>query len=159
MKMNFKDAMSCIPNSVSIVAAYVEGQVVGCTISSLVSVDVESPKVLFVLRNDSSTLRALSSASIFSISVLAENQRSIALDFSSAAKETSLDSWSVQDDGSLLLDNSLVSFSCKVVELHVQGSASIVIGSVVSQRFLTTLKPLIYSFRAFGTFTDPNGEI
>lgn len=151
--------MSCIPNSVSIVAAYVEGLVVGCTISSLVSVDVESPKVLFVLKNDSSTLRALSSANIFSISVLAENQRSIALDFSSASKETSLDSWSVGDDGSLRLDNSLVSFSCKVVDLHVKGSTSIVIASVVSQRFSTTLKPLIYSFRAFGTFTDHKSEI
>lgn len=151
---NFKDAMSCVPNSVSIVAAFVQGQVVGCTISSLVSVDVVTPKVLFVLKNDSSTLKALSGTSIFSISVLAENQGDIALMFSSASKEHPLDTWSFKEDGSLGLNGSLVHFSCSVEDLYTQGSASIVIARVIYQGISHGLKPLVYRLRSFGSYIE-----
>lgn len=146
--------MSCIPNSVSIVAASVGGQVVGCTISSLVSVDVESPKVLFVLKNDSSTLKALSGLSVFSISVLAENQGEIAQTFSSQYKNHPLDAWIFEDDGSPRLNGSLGHFSCKVEDLYIRGSATIVIAQVISQDFSTGLRPLVYRLRSFGSFLD-----
>ena len=53
--MSFKDIMSLIPSSVSVVSCLEEGIIYGCTISSLVSVDVndENPEIIFVLRKQS----------------------------------------------------------------------------------------------------------
>ena len=53
--MSFKDTMSLIPSSVSVISCFEEGLIYGCTISSLVSVDVreDNPEIIFVLKKQS----------------------------------------------------------------------------------------------------------
>ena len=54
---SFKDAMAQVPNSVFVVGVHIEGLVVACTISSVVSVDIERQVISFVLQKNSSTRR------------------------------------------------------------------------------------------------------
>ena len=51
MDMEFRNAMSLIPTSVSILALIDNSKITACTISSLVSVSIDplNPEVLFVL--------------------------------------------------------------------------------------------------------------
>ena len=56
---SFKDAMAQIPTSVFVVAVRVEALVTACTISSVVSVDIERQTISFVLQKNSSTLKVI----------------------------------------------------------------------------------------------------
>ena len=77
---SFKDLMSLIPTSVSVVACLDERQVFGCTISSLVSLDVglDSAKILFVLKKESLIGSKIIKNKYFSINVLTNTQKKYA---------------------------------------------------------------------------------
>ena len=82
LKSDFRDVMKEIPTSVSIVLVRDREEIKGCTISSLVSIDIssENPHVMFVLRKDSSTGESIQSGRDFSINLLNQNQIHIAKD-------------------------------------------------------------------------------
>jgi len=58
---NFKDAMARVPTNVSIVGSFEADGIRACTISSLVSVDIVDPTIMFVLKNNSATLTSIKS--------------------------------------------------------------------------------------------------
>ena len=82
-KSSFKDAMARIPTSVFIVGVKVEELVTACTISSVVSVDIERQIISFVLQKSSSTLKAIRSKKTFGISLLNDQQSAVSKHFSS----------------------------------------------------------------------------
>ena len=53
--LSFRDIMSLVPTSVSILSCIQNSLIYGCTISSLVSVNIDekSPEIIFVLKNES----------------------------------------------------------------------------------------------------------
>jgi flavin reductase (DIM6/NTAB) family NADH-FMN oxidoreductase RutF len=116
----FKNYMSRIPASVSVIGVMSDSQILGCTISSLVSVNVVKPELLFVLRNGSTVLNAISQHRVFSINVLSDKQKDIADYYSSARDVEFLSSskhpWKEFVQESIVLEKSQVSFVCRLKE-------------------------------------------
>ena len=78
----FKDCMSKIPTSVSVVSCIDNSFLSACTISSLMSVSVDSSIILFVLKSKSGTLQSLIGSTYFSINLLSIKQSESSVAFS-----------------------------------------------------------------------------
>ena len=115
---SFKDFISMIPASVSVIGVVKESQILGCTISSLVSLNIVNPELMLVLRNGSTLLNAIDHEGVFSINVLSDRQKDLADYYSSAREIESLENtknpWKVTLPGSIVLENSKVSFVCRL---------------------------------------------
>ena len=71
---SFKDAMSQVPTNVAVVGSWEAAGIRACTVSSLVSIDIINPTIIFVLKSDSATLANIISTKDFSINVLSAQQ-------------------------------------------------------------------------------------
>ena len=71
-ELNFRDIMSLVPTSVSVISCREESSIYGCTISSLVSVNVqeENPEIIFVLKKQSLMGEKIRANNFFTINVL-----------------------------------------------------------------------------------------
>ena len=78
--ISFKDVMSAIPTSVSLISCIEGDAIYGCTISSLVSLDVsnESQIVAFMLKKGSLVAEKITSKKLFSVNVLSAGQEDLA---------------------------------------------------------------------------------
>ncbi len=152
--------MSTIPNSVSILGVLDAGQVLGCTISSLVSVDIENPELMFALKNSSATLRALSSVGALSINVLSSSQEALAVYYStSRGHEIYLESerkWNRSKSGVIYLENSYISFICKINRIIPMVSATLVFCVPEESFCKDDLLPLMYMNRKFFSLSQNN---
>ena len=70
--LSFRDIMSLVPTSVSILSCIQNSLIYGCTISSLVSVNIDekSPEIIFVLKNESLIGKNIRLGNLFTINVL-----------------------------------------------------------------------------------------
>ena len=155
---DFKDAMSQIPTSVAVISLSVAGNIKACTISSLVSVDVVNPTVMFVLKNDSSTLNAIKSCLRFSISILTRNQALISQRYSNVGREklesTNIDFCNHEDSGLPMLIGAYSTFLCNFESTLELSSASIVFASVENVIKSDTRDPLVYFARKYFTLEE-----
>jgi flavin reductase (DIM6/NTAB) family NADH-FMN oxidoreductase RutF len=151
--IEFKDQMSRIPNSVSVIGVLNGDQILGCTISSLISVDIDNPELMFVLKNGSATLNALSSVGTLSVNVLGASQQYLAVNYSTVrAQEKYFDSesaWSRSMSGVIYLKNSLVSFICKVNRIVPMKSTTLIFCAPEEVFGDKDSQPLIYVNRKF----------
>ena len=83
-KLSFRDIMSLVPTSVSILSCIQNNLIYGCTISSLVSVNIneKSPEIIFVLKKESLIGNSIKLKNFFTISVLTSNQIGLAKRYS-----------------------------------------------------------------------------
>lgn len=150
---SFKDLMSLVPTSVSVVACLNERRVFGCTISSLVSLDVgdDSAKILFVLRKESLIGSEIIINKFFSINVLTNTQQKLAEHYSRDREPDQVDDskWQIQNAKHALLLNSKVIFKCELFELIETYPANIFVGKVIEAKPGLEEEPLIYSSRKF----------
>jgi flavin reductase (NADH) len=155
----FRDAMSKIPTSVSVVSSFsfdLQAPIVAATISSLVSISVNpgGEEVLFALKNESFLGSHLLRSSLCSISVLNDEQHEIAHHFgsSNSARQSPEDLgekyWN-RSRSFPYIDEAFVVFSCEVREV-VKRTHSTVYFARVFQFFTDDKKkPLVYFDRKF----------
>jgi flavin reductase (DIM6/NTAB) family NADH-FMN oxidoreductase RutF len=150
---SFKDFMSMIPASVSVIGVVKESQILGCTISSLVSLNVVNPELMFVLRNGSTLLNAIDHEGVFSINVLSDRQKDLADHYSSAREIESLDNtknpWKVTGAGSIVLDNSKVSFVCRLKRREQLETSTLIFCTPEVAVGSVDTSPLTYSNRDY----------
>lgn len=150
---SFKDLMSLIPTNVSVVACLDEKQIFGCTISSLVSLDVEidSAKILFVLKKESLIGSKICKNKYFSINVLTNTQQKYAEYYSREREPDQVNDirWHIENAKYAVLSNSKVIFQCEMNELIDSYPANIFVGKVIDAKPWSEEKPLIYSSRKF----------
>ena len=153
--MNFRDIMSLVPTSVSILSCFDGSVIYGCTISSLVSVDVqeENPEIIFVLKKQSLVGDKIKTNDFFSINVLSENQDSLAKKYSTnRLPERSLDpDWKINNNFAELLSCRAI-LNCKLLEIYDTHAADIYIGTVMSYSGVRNQLPLIYDSRRYGKY-------
>ena len=150
----FKNAMSQVPSSVSILSVQTESSYISCTISSLISVEVETPRVLFVLRKESSTLNAILLHKTFSINVLSYGQEALAVKYSAKQRTFDPQDWVEGLSQTLDLKGSWVHFACEFDEELEYGSSLVLISRVIGHRFMEAGKPLIYMNRSYLTLAQ-----
>lgn len=155
---SFKDAMSEIPTSVSVVSSIEHNNIFGCTISSLVSLDVnvESAKILFVLKKESLVGNKIISNKNFSVNVLAESQQHYAKYFSQERKPDVIDDikWHIEYMIYAVLQNAKVVFNCELSSVIESYSANVFVGKVLNIKNSSGTSPLIYSSRKFTGIRD-----
>jgi flavin reductase (DIM6/NTAB) family NADH-FMN oxidoreductase RutF len=155
---DFKDAMSQIPTSVAVISLFVEESIKACTISSLVSVDIVNPKVMFVLKNDSSTLKAIKRSLRFSISILTSNQALISQRYSNieakSLEPSDIDFCNYEDGDLPILVGAYSNFFCSFESILELSGATIVFASVENVIKGETSDPLVYFERKYFTLEE-----
>ena len=153
--MSFKDIMSLIPSSVSVVSCLEEGIIYGCTISSLVSVDVndENPEIIFVLRKQSAVGDKIKTTKFFTINVLSANQDEIAQKYSSERSPESISNskWIIQNKFAQI-SKCRITMNCKLLKIYDNHAADIIVGKVVKHYGDQSQSSLIYDARRYGRF-------
>ena len=160
--MSFRDAMSFIPTSVSIVALINNSKISACTISSLVSVSIDplNPEVLFVLKKESHTGSLIAKNRFFTLNVLADDQQNFASEFSKLRDlEQELDSnkWTLISENFVELNGSRVVMECEINQVYEDHLADIYVAKVLNYKFNSTIPALIYDERKYGSFL-PNSH-
>ena len=162
MDAEFRNAMSLIPTSVSIVALNNNSKIIACTVSSLVSVSIDSqnPEILFVLKKGSHTGSVIEKNRFFTLNILANNQQSFALEFSNQRDlDQELDSnrWKFGSRNFVELFGSRVIMDCEINQVYEDHLAVIYVAKVVNYKFDSTIPALIYDERKYGSF-HPNSQ-
>jgi flavin reductase (DIM6/NTAB) family NADH-FMN oxidoreductase RutF len=145
-KSSFKDAMAQIPTSVFVVAVKVEELVTACTISSVVSVDIERQTISFVLQKNSSTLKTIRSKKKFGISLLSDQQIGVSHHFSSLEKNFDQEKfvWDMQNEDFPTIPKCAGNFNCSLLETYELENTFIVLAKVEKFCVVAERNPLVY---------------
>ena len=159
----FKNFMSNVPNCVSIISALNGENVQACTVSSFISIDVEVPKTLIVLRNGSRTLSTIKKSKFYSVNLLSKAQNEVASLFAAKTTKPNVQLDSLFDKGtnyeSPFLKHCLQVCFCKLERIVELENASLVIGTVLGVDSQVKEMPLIYWSRVYyslGSRSDAN---
>ena len=104
--------------------------------------------MLFCLKNDSSSVKALEMGSHFVINILSENQSKICNNFSNNKLDHFERFKEVETISSInnikIISNSIAWIECKTVDFVNAGDHNIYIGEVVDGKVVSHNKPLVY---------------
>jgi 3-hydroxy-9,10-secoandrosta-1,3,5(10)-triene-9,17-dione monooxygenase reductase component len=156
----FKDAMSRFTTGVAIVAGLDEGEPVGFTCQSFVSLSVDPPFVAVAPARTSTSWPRIARAGTFCVNVLADGQVEVGRRFavSGGDKFDGVDWRPAPITGSPVIDGSLAWVDCEVELVHDAGDHELIMGKVLD---LGTGEgaPLLFFRSAFATVApDPHGE-
>lgn len=141
-------AMANVAASVAVATVQADGQTLGVTISSLISLSLEPPLVSIALRAGSALLRRLAGTH-FGITVLAEHQREIAMVLSAPHRPPVPRVW--LDDAepdSLRLRDGAAWMLARTEGMHPAGDHVIVIARVLAAHAGERL-PLLHHRRSY----------
>lgn len=154
--ITFRDAMSLIPTSVSILACISDSKIYSCTISSLVSVDVSeaSAQIIFVLKKKSFVGSKIVSSNEFTINVLNSSQMPLAKKYSSQrnSEDLSSENWDTSTGKFTQLKDARVVLKCKFECVYKAHKADIFVGNVLDFDVKSEVNSLIYDSRRYGMF-------
>ena len=153
--MSFKDAMSLITSSVSVVSCFEEGLIYGCTISSLVSVDVQedNPEIIFVLKKQSLVGEKIKTNKFFTMNVLSASQDEIAQKYSAARlpEKISDSNWIIEGNFAEISRCKII-MNCKLIQIYDNHAANIFVAKVIKHSIDQSQLTLIYNARKYGRF-------
>jgi flavin reductase (DIM6/NTAB) family NADH-FMN oxidoreductase RutF len=154
-KMNFRDIMSLVPTSVSVITCREESLIYGCTISSLVSVDVqeENPAIVFVLKKQSLVGKKIKAHNYFTINVLSASQDERAQRYSAdrLPENISDHGWILEGDFAEI-PKCRITMNCNLLTIYDNHAADIFVGQVVKYSGDQSQASLIYDARRYGRF-------
>ena len=152
---SFRAAMRQLAGGVSVVTAGRDEDISGTTVTSVVSLSAEPPRLLVNLNRQTSSLALIRRYGFFGVNILASHQQSVAARFSDhsikGADRFAGAEWSARASGVPLLSDALASIDCEVEEIIERHSHAILIGRLVDVRVMPGTAGLIYwdgSYRA-----------
>jgi len=130
-----------------------KGDFKGLVVNSVTALSLEPPLYLVCLDRRSNTLQAIAESGVFSINFLCDRQIDISRHFASKAP----DKFAALDvvcgpGGAPLIEGSLASCECKVVNIHPGGDHEIVVGAV-DQVKIGEGNPLLFYRGAYGAWS------
>ncbi|MEZ5798690.1 MAG: flavin reductase family protein [Paracoccaceae bacterium] len=149
----FRSAMARFPGAVTIITALHGTERRGITATAVCSVTAEPPSLLVCVNRKTGTCAAIEAGGHFVVNLLADPATPLALRFAGAdgatgAGKFDLGQWSADAQGLPVLDEALVSISCKVAESVQTGSHMVFIGQITQIRHGSGL-PLVYEQARF----------
>ena len=157
--MLFRDVMSLVPTSVSVLTYLESNLIFGCTISSLVSVNIseETPEIVFVLKKDSLFGNKIRTGLYFTINVLSSDQGNLAKKYSTVREPevVSKSNWQM-DKGFAAIRGCRSVINCQISKVYDSHAADIFIGSVLSYSGDAEKSALLYDARSYGIFESFN---
>jgi flavin reductase (DIM6/NTAB) family NADH-FMN oxidoreductase RutF len=146
-----RNVMRLIPAPVAVVTVDLEGERLGLTVASLVSLSLEPPLVGVAIRREAALHELLRRAGEFGVSILAEGQEQLAQHFARGVPPIAL--WqgiSVRErEGPPLLDDALAWLRCRVRQEHETGDHTLFVGEVVEAETGSAERALVYLDRRY----------
>ena len=127
-----RNALGCYPTGVAVMTTRdADGEHVGVTVNSFVSVSLDPPLVAWCLARTAHSIDPFMNADHFAVNVLAENQRWLSDRFASAESDkfSGVD-FDVGNGDVALLRGTVSWFSCEIVARHEGGDHVVLIGHV-----------------------------
>jgi flavin reductase (DIM6/NTAB) family NADH-FMN oxidoreductase RutF len=149
--------MSLVPTSVSVLTCLDGNLIFGCTISSLVSVNINEndPEIIFVLKKSSNMGQKISSKKFFTINVLSSKQSQLAAKYSNNRDpdDSSVGPWKIEGQFAEILDSRSV-IHCRLSKVYDSHEADIFVGSVLKYYGNAEKPALVYDSRKYGQFKN-----
>jgi flavin reductase (DIM6/NTAB) family NADH-FMN oxidoreductase RutF len=154
--MKFRDVMSLVSTNVSVLSCIKNQLIYGCTISSLVSVNISDKfsEILFVLKKESIMGSLIENNTYFSINLLNSSQKQIAEKFANSRTPDNLEdsTWNLAGNKFAELRNARAVMNCVFVRRYIDHGADIFVGNVQSYIGSNKIDGLLYDSRRYGSF-------
>lgn len=145
---DFRKAMSKFATGVTVVTSVdEEGEPHSMTANSFTSVCLDPPIVLVCVAHGTNTHGYVEKHGKFGINVLKEEQEELGAHFARRPADRSGDisyTYSRSENGTPILDESMVFFDCKVIDSHVYGDHTVYLGEVKEVRQEDEGTPLMF---------------
>jgi flavin reductase (DIM6/NTAB) family NADH-FMN oxidoreductase RutF len=157
----FKKALQLWASGVAVVTSQSEKYGVrGMTVTAFSSVSAEPPQILVCLNQSADTAENIDQNQRFAVNILNANQQDISNHFSGGSSQEERfanAAWHLGSTGVPILDESLMSLECKVIEKVRAGTHWVIIGEVqdVTSR---SGKPLLYFRSNYRQLADAVSE-
>jgi len=140
------------PSGVAVVTVDLEGERIGLTVGSLVSLSLDPPLLGVAVSRQAALHELLRRAGSFGVSLLGEGQETLAARFSRGVPPIAL--WTDVDvrEGALgapLLEGALGWLECETRAEHATGDHTLFVGEVVSAEPGPARRPLVYLDQRF----------
>lgn len=147
---SFKDAMAALAGGVCLVTAVDEkAEPVGFAASSVTSVSLDPPLLLMCQAKSSRSHRVFSACSLFAVNVLGEQQRDLAVRFSTPGVDRFTGTgFALDSAGVPTHPSALARVRCRRTRTIDAGDHSIIIGEVVDVD-VTGGRPLVHQDRRY----------
>jgi flavin reductase (DIM6/NTAB) family NADH-FMN oxidoreductase RutF len=149
---DFKKALQHWASGVSVVTTSSEKfGVQGMTVTAFSSVSVKPPQILVCINDSADTGAGIQESQSFAVNVLTSDQQDLSNQFaggSSQQQRFENTDWRAGITGAPILNNSLMSLDCKVVEKVLAGTHWIIIGEV-QECVCRSGEPLLYYCGAY----------
>ena len=154
----FKEAMSTFATGITVVAGIEDGDPVGFTCQSFVSLSIDPPYIAVAPARTSTSWPRIAKAGSFCVNVLSEHQRELCQGFAvSGGNKFDGVAWSpAPETGSPLIEGSLAWVDCSVELVHDAGDHELIIGRVLDLDVGEGL-PLLFFRSKFATVTGRTG--
>jgi 3-hydroxy-9,10-secoandrosta-1,3,5(10)-triene-9,17-dione monooxygenase reductase component len=128
----FRGCVGEFATGVAVVTAEHDGLPAGMTLNAFTSVSLDPLLVLVSLANDTRTLGATRASGRFAVSILARDQREVALAFSEPAAPFPMGQVERDREGFLTVASATAVLRCAVERVEPAGDHALVLGEVVS---------------------------
>jgi flavin reductase (DIM6/NTAB) family NADH-FMN oxidoreductase RutF len=144
---DFKKALQLWASGVTVVTTCSEKfGVQGMTVSAFTSVSVDPPQVLVCINNAADTGEGIQESQCFAVNVLKSDQQDLSNQFAGGTSQQQRfenTPWKAGMTGAPILNDTLMSLDCKVVEKVLAGTHWIIIGQV-QECVCRSGEPLLY---------------
>ena len=153
----FKKSMQLWASGVTVVTTSSDKfGVQGMTVTAFSSVSVNPPQILVCINSSADTGDGIQESQSFAVNVLTSEQENISNHFaggSSQKERFENTDWTAGETGSPILNDSLMSLDCKVVQKVLVGTHWIIIGEV-QHCICRTGEPLVYYCGSYRQLAD-----
>lgn len=155
-----RQAMRAWTTGVAIITARHEDIQQGMTINSFTSLSLDPPLIMVALQGQTRTHDLVKETGEFSITILAEGQRDLALRFARHGVE---DRFGGIETEALslrapLIEGGLAWFDCRVRQSHEVGKNTLFIAEVQAVRVFSADRPLVYHDREYWGLSKWEGQ-
>lgn len=148
----FRDVAGHFTTGVAVITTVLDGVPAGTTASAVASLSMDPPMMLMCLNRSSATHDQVISSGVFGVNILARNQDETAMAFArKGADKFAGISWSSASNGVPVIDGSLATIACHVVETAAGGTHTVFMGEVIDAATHPG-EPLTYYRGTFGRF-------
>jgi len=154
---DFKKALQLWASGVTVVTTQSEKfGVQGMTVTAFSSVSVNPPQILVCINQTADTGEGIQQSEHFAVNVLTIDQQEVSNQFAGGCSQQQRFeniNWNESANGAPILNDSLMSLSCKVVNKVLVGTHWIIIGEV-EESICRSNQPLLYYSGAYTKLAD-----
>lgn len=149
----FRNAMSMLGGAVSVITTDGPAGRWGFTASAVCSVTDQPPTLLVCMNRASYSNASFKENGVLCVNVLGAGQQTLSAAFASRdlamPERFACTEWSQLESGAPVMDEALVSFDCRIAQVHEVGSHSIFYCQILSLKQGAGQEGLVYFNRAY----------